>query len=224
MRGMPNRPRSLSRSGTIQPGAAPGTLARLQALANTLDVERRRDELESVESFNRWVTDKGLLAPDTSLGEEAWKQALEVRAALRDQFRLHSRLAVKGRPAKRLADAFGKMRLFLTGDGSFRLQPAQSGWPGVMTRFAIAVNDAMRDRQLTRLKVCHADDCQWVFYDKSKSRSGKWCNGARCGNRVHTVKYRRREAREREARRQEARHRETMRRIMKKDVSDDRSK
>ncbi len=211
--GMRPRPRSLSRSGTFQAGTAPGALATVQALANTLDVERGRDELESVESFSRWVVDKGLLAPDTSVDEEAWKQALEIRAALRDQFRFHSRLAVRGQPAKHLADAFGEVRLFLTGDGGFRLQAAESGWPGVVARLAITVSEAVRARQWARLKVCHADGCQWVFYDKSKSRSGKWCNGARCGNRVHTVKYRRREARQREAKRREARHREVMRRL-----------
>ncbi len=60
---MRNSTRSLSRSGTFQGGKAPGGLALIQAFANTLDVERGRDELESAESFSAWTVDRGLFVP-----------------------------------------------------------------------------------------------------------------------------------------------------------------
>lgn len=34
-----------------------------------------------------------------------------------------------------------------------------------------------------RLKACGRDSCRWVFYDRSKNRSGCWCDPADCGTR-----------------------------------------
>jgi predicted RNA-binding Zn ribbon-like protein len=44
----------------------------------------------------------------------------------------------------------------------------------------------------SRLKMCAAPDCHWVFYDRSKPRTGRWCSMAVCGNRVKAREYRRR--------------------------------
>jgi predicted RNA-binding Zn ribbon-like protein len=42
----------------------------------------------------------------------------------------------------------------------------------------------------TRLKMCSAHDCNWVFYDTSRNRLGRWCAMDVCGNRVKTSRYR----------------------------------
>ena len=44
-----------------------------------------------------------------------------------------------------------------------------------------------------RLKGCA--QCEWVFFDRSKNRSGTWCSMTICGNRTKNRAYRRRRSR-----------------------------
>ncbi len=32
-----------------------------------------------------------------------------------------------------------------------------------------------------RLKACANPDCQWIYYDGSRNRSGRWCSMNECG-------------------------------------------
>ena len=50
----------------------------------------------------------------------------------------------------------------------------------------------MSDGTWSRLKVCAADDCRWIFYDRTKPGRGRWCEPELCGNRVKTRAYRER--------------------------------
>ena len=47
-----------------------------------------------------------------------------------------------------------------------------------------------------RLKSCPGEACGWIFYDRSRSGSGRWCDMTVCGNRTKTRAYRARRARE----------------------------
>ncbi|MCQ9163780.1 CGNR zinc finger domain-containing protein [Arthrobacter sp. STN4] len=57
---------------------------------------------------------------------------------------------------------------------------------------AMALVDVIRAKELQRLKVCAADDCQAVLIDLSKNRSRRYCDTGNCGNRAHVAAYRRR--------------------------------
>ena len=41
-----------------------------------------------------------------------------------------------------------------------------------------------------RLKECASDTCQWVFLDRSKNRSRRWCDMNDCGNVAKVRRYR----------------------------------
>jgi hypothetical protein len=41
-----------------------------------------------------------------------------------------------------------------------------------------------------RLKTC--GQCEWVFFDRSRNRSARWCAMAVCGNRTKNREYRQR--------------------------------
>ncbi|MDZ5473335.1 CGNR zinc finger domain-containing protein [Bacillus sp. 31A1R] len=41
-----------------------------------------------------------------------------------------------------------------------------------------------------RIRVCSAEDCQWVFIDYSRPGTGKWCIMSACGNRAKNKTYR----------------------------------
>ncbi len=44
----------------------------------------------------------------------------------------------------------------------------------------------------SRIKICKNKDCLWVFYDRSKNKSRKWCEGAACGNLMKVRRFRER--------------------------------
>jgi predicted RNA-binding Zn ribbon-like protein len=54
---------------------------------------------------------------------------------------------------------------------------------------AMAFVDVIRAREMDRLKVCAADDCDDVVIDLSKNRSRRFCDGG-CGNRANVAAYR----------------------------------
>ncbi|MEO8219406.1 MAG: CGNR zinc finger domain-containing protein [Specibacter sp.] len=59
---------------------------------------------------------------------------------------------------------------------------------------AMALVDVIRAKELVRLKVCAAHDCQAVLIDLSKNRSRRYCDTGNCGNRAHVAAYRRRKS------------------------------
>jgi predicted RNA-binding Zn ribbon-like protein len=58
---------------------------------------------------------------------------------------------------------------------------------------AMALVDVIRLRELDRLRVCEADDCDDIVLDLSRNRSRRYCEGG-CAARAHTAAYRARKA------------------------------
>ena len=54
------------------------------------------------------------------------------------------------------------------------------------------VFDAQRDGSWQRLKACANPDCQWIYYDASRNRSGRWCSMGECGDVMKARAYRER--------------------------------
>jgi predicted RNA-binding Zn ribbon-like protein len=57
--------------------------------------------------------------------------------------------------------------------------------------------DVLTSAESDRVKECASTTCEWVFLDKSRNRSRRWCDMSDCGNRA---KARRFQAKKREAR------------------------
>ncbi|HAT18121.1 MAG TPA: hypothetical protein DCS76_10030 [Gemmatimonadetes bacterium] len=49
------------------------------------------------------------------------------------------------------------------------------------------------------LRRYHADGCLWLFIDKSRNRSRRWCDMADCGNQAKVRRFRERARAEGEA-------------------------
>lgn len=62
---------------------------------------------------------------------------------------------------------------------------------------AMAFVDLVRGKELSRLRICAADDCDNVVVDLSKNRSKRYCDSG-CGNRSAVAAYRARKAKTRE--------------------------
>jgi predicted RNA-binding Zn ribbon-like protein len=61
-----------------------------------------------------------------------------------------------------------------------------------MGRLVAAVFSAMAEQDWKRLKLCGSSTCRWVFYDRSRNRSSRWCTMASCGNRQKAKRFRER--------------------------------
>ena len=77
-------------------------------------------------------------------------------------------------------------------DGVPRVAGTERGVAGALATLAGIVAEAAAAGTWPRLKACPAEACGWVFYDRSRNRSGRWCDSTVCGNRAKTRAYRRR--------------------------------
>jgi predicted RNA-binding Zn ribbon-like protein len=62
------------------------------------------------------------------------------------------------------------------------------------TEAAMALADVIRGKEMDRLLVCAADDCDAVVLDLSRNRSKRYCDTGNCANRAHVAAYRARKA------------------------------
>ncbi|MDM7830792.1 CGNR zinc finger domain-containing protein [Cellulomonas edaphi] len=57
------------------------------------------------------------------------------------------------------------------------------------------VYEAQRSGAWARLKACANPDCQWIYFDASRNRSGRWCSMGECGGVMKARAYRERSRR-----------------------------
>ncbi|QOD03506.1 CGNR zinc finger domain-containing protein [Pseudarthrobacter sp. BIM B-2242] len=62
------------------------------------------------------------------------------------------------------------------------------------TEAAMALVDVIRSKEMDRLLVCEASDCDAVLLDLSRNRSKRYCDTGNCANRAHVAAYRARQA------------------------------
>ncbi|GAA3978289.1 MULTISPECIES: CGNR zinc finger domain-containing protein [Streptomyces] len=154
---------------------APGGLALIQSLVNTLDIESGVDSLGRAEF---------------GLTEDELPAARELRESLRAALLAHA-----GHPPHRTVTPLGELLarapVVVTvdaGDGSAALAPADEG--PLLSRVAAAVAQALVEGTWTRLKACEAVDCHWAYYDRSPAGRGRWCSMQVCGARAKMRRYR----------------------------------
>ncbi|TAH38073.1 MAG: hypothetical protein EYC70_05470 [Planctomycetota bacterium] len=186
-------------------------------LVNTLDerpLATRRDNLESYADLVDWAEQSRLLSPGEARAlrraaarrPAAAQRALQQMQSLREVlFALFSALA-RGRPApagplhslnRSLARAFAHLELV---PGRPRFGSSFACEPGDLERLHFPVMQSAYElltsaADLERLRVCAADACDWLFLDRSRNRSRRWCDMSVCGNRdkVKRFYHRRRE-------------------------------
>jgi predicted RNA-binding Zn ribbon-like protein len=175
---------------------APGSLRLVQEFVNTLDVEDGRDLLADRFGLQKWLQEQGLATSGSRPSALDVATAAELREALRALLRVNS----GGAPAPEAAalvnrlSARAPVRVELGADGGATLRGA--GGTGVDAGLAAvlaAAGTAMLDGGWARLKACVDPDCGWAFYDRSRNRSGQWCDMAVCGSRHKVRAYRSRQ-------------------------------
>lgn len=183
------------RRHSLEPHPAPEGLRTVQAFLDSVRVGDQ-DELASPETLAKWLVRRKLVPRGTTVDEDAWRSAVATRDGLRALVRGHTGLGVDRKAVDRLDEELARVRPRLRLDARRRIRADaaddQNGWAGAQARLVLAVFEAMRTDRWERFKLCHEKTCRRVFYDASRSRTGKWCTVRRCGNRLHTKNYRRR--------------------------------
>ena len=62
------------------------------------------------------------------------------------------------------------------------------------TEAAMALVDVIRNKEMGRMLMCAAADCDAVVLDLSRNRSTRYCDTGNCANRAHVAAYRARKA------------------------------
>jgi predicted RNA-binding Zn ribbon-like protein len=176
---------------------APGRLSVIQSFLNTANVRTGRDDIADPDRLREWFVKRGLLAGRSRLTQADARQARAVRDAL-------YRLLMAGQSAEQRAEAAdtlnrsarsAQMAVSFDAGGHARIEPLAPAVDGALGKLIAIVVDAMADGTWERLKICSGSDCSWAFYDRSKNRSGTWCDITDCGNVAKARAYRARHAR-----------------------------
>jgi predicted RNA-binding Zn ribbon-like protein len=165
----------------------------VQAFVNTVDVENGIEELTDPGSLHAVLTRIGALeAGAPPLTQADLRRALEVREALRSL--LHVNVGLAADPAGlELLDRTGStggLSVRFARDGTARLTADGSTLDGAFGRILAVAYAAMVAGTWTRLKACPRDVCGWIFYDRSRNSSSRWCAMSVCGNRTKTKRFR----------------------------------
>ncbi|TQM14391.1 CGNR zinc finger domain-containing protein [Pseudonocardia kunmingensis] len=186
---------------TIDPAhPAPGRLALVQRFANTDDRYNGHDELADPGQAAGWLVAHGLLAPYRRITAAELAALHELRDAVREL--AASNGAGGGPPAPNVLAAFNRVSaagpqvVEIGTDDHGRpaavSTPHDSGFAAVVARLTGAVHEAVLTGAWPRLKACADPSCAWLFYDTSRSRTGRWCSMGACGSINKARNYRRR--------------------------------
>jgi predicted RNA-binding Zn ribbon-like protein len=180
-------------------------------LANTLDNRPTAEPRELLLTFRdlvSWGVQAGAISGSIgrSLRREAKhnpqraKRALGRARRVREEiFRIFSALAAgHALPAPALeglsaavSEAFSTRRLTMAGSGVAWKWPESPPfhldrvlWPALVSAAELLTSD-----ELSRVRECEGERCAWLFIDRSKNRSRRWCDMTVCGNRVKARRH-----------------------------------
>ncbi|MFP5488203.1 MAG: CGNR zinc finger domain-containing protein [Acidimicrobiia bacterium] len=170
--------------------AAPDGLEVIRRFCNTRNCENGADRFESIEGLRRWLDEQRLPAADTDtdIDESGRRRVVAVREHLRQHALAHHDDAAAPALDGRITDV--PVALAVDG-GRLAVRPAGHDAADLTIGVvALAVLEAQRHDRWRRFKACPS--CGWVFYDRSKNRSGRWCSMTACGGRAKVAAFRER--------------------------------
>jgi predicted RNA-binding Zn ribbon-like protein len=180
----------------------PAEVARLEAFCNTVDRHTfgghgakpagRRELLATPDRLRDWLVAQRLLDdPGAAVGAGDLEQALALRDGLRAWLGARQGLGHDRAALDRARELLEGLRLQVgLGAEAATLGPTGEPVTAALERLAADLATAAATGALARLKICGAPDCQFVYYDHSRSRTSRWCSTEVCGNRMKTRRYR----------------------------------
>ncbi|WP_460666093.1 CGNR zinc finger domain-containing protein [Kribbella swartbergensis] len=177
-----------------QPELVGGHLALdlVNTVAWRLDDRRRVDRIADPVNLRRWLTAGGL-EPPARVTRAQRDQLVRCRE---DAYAVLHPLAVGAEPAARdLAVLRDLIEDAVRDAWLVSARPLTWRATTVVDRLRLAVWRLFEDEDLSRLRQCDDDDCGWLFLDRTRNGSRRWCSSADCGNRARARRhYQRRRA------------------------------
>jgi predicted RNA-binding Zn ribbon-like protein len=180
--------------------------------------DRPRREAEQLTWYGdlvTWGRQAGVLTPEehTLLVDEAGRRigqarkafdrAIELRETL---YRLFSAVAAEDRPDREDIETLNDtlslaLRHARITSGDDRYEWHWAGPADALDRMlwpvAGAAAELLTSDELPLVRECASDTCSWLFLDRSRNRSRRWCDMSTCGNRAKARRhYRRKRAAE----------------------------
>lgn len=91
---------------------------------------------------------------------------------------------------------FVRRMVSVEGDYALKSVPLKNDVAALTARIAADFCRTMAEGEPERIKICDNKDCLWVFYDHSKNRSRRWCEGnTGCGSLMKVRRFRARKRR-----------------------------
>jgi predicted RNA-binding Zn ribbon-like protein len=181
----------------------PDELANLYDFANSLDVRYfthhgvqhpQSDELKEPRELGGWLAKRGLLPGNAKVTREMLNATLQLRTDIRAYLECDPAERRKNdRVAVLLDKALKQFPLVVQarGDG-FTLQACRDDALAGLSAVVAELYNGSTNGTLDRLKMCAAEECRRVFFDRSKPATRRWCMSTLCGNRMKTRAYRER--------------------------------
>lgn len=175
------------------------------------DRDREDDELNGYDALVDWAERRGLLktadaerlrrraAAHPRVAARVLRRAVELRELV---YRILSAIGTDETPASSdierlnelLPEAHRRLGIVRSADGYTWDWVVEGDLPlgCVLWPILRSTADLLTSAELRRLKLCHADDCGWLFIDASRNRSRRWCDMSDCGNRAKVRRFRER--------------------------------
>jgi predicted RNA-binding Zn ribbon-like protein len=179
--------------------------------ANTLEFRRTAREEEALTSFEelrRWAARVGAIEGEAAelLRRSASDDPEAARRVLADARRLREAIydvlsAVAGGmapPTAALEALNAALKPLLSASHvSVDDRGARLLWSGppaaleqVLWPVAWSILELMLNDELSRVRECANQECHWLFVDRSRNRSRRWCDMAICGNVMKVRRFR----------------------------------
>jgi len=135
--------------------------------------------------------------------EHVVEQAIELRESL---YRIFLAIAQEGVPADEDLQFLSTCFIETMAKGHLSFEGGQCSWrwqiagalDSMLWEIIRGAESLLTAKELSRVRVCASDDCNWLFLDTSKNHSRRWCDMKGCGNRAKVRKFYARERKKQE--------------------------
>jgi len=181
--------------------------------ANAVDWPGSTNPVEWISTYEdlvSWSTRAGVLeqpqaqllrtkaAGNPAEAEVTFKNAVSFRRAV---YRIFSAVVDKEKPSSidmktlnvELKEARSHMRISAAEKG-FRLEwvDSENSLGRMLWPIAVSAAELLISENLKRVRKCATKECSWLFLDRSRNRSRRWCNMQDCGNKAKARRHYRR--------------------------------
>ena len=87
------------------------------------------------------------------------------------------------------SEAASERRLERTPAGYEWVWPESDTLARLLWPIALSAAELLTSEDRERVKECAADRCNWLFLDRSRNRSRRWCDMKDCGNRAKARRF-----------------------------------